>query len=215
MGYTVIAPVGDNLKALYIGMKEFPTERVILVFPKGKTKKAKQVAKQLEAFTIQADLVELDENVLEGMFKTFGNICSIYDNDDLIVNVATGDSVTTCAALSAAFANGLKAFAVMGGKTMLMPIMKLSYYNQLSDNKMGILKKMDSEGDLSLKELGKKLKMSTSLLSYHINGNYKHKGLKQFRLVETEDRKNSLIIKLSSMGRLLLKGYIQQDGRNV
>ena len=29
----VIAPVGDNMDALYVGIKEFPTERVILITP--------------------------------------------------------------------------------------------------------------------------------------------------------------------------------------
>ena len=33
MGYTIIAPVGDNPNALFIGMKHFPTENVILITP--------------------------------------------------------------------------------------------------------------------------------------------------------------------------------------
>ena len=38
----------------------------------------------------------------------------------------------------------------------------------------------------------KKLKMSISLLSYHINGNLKYKGLKEFRLIELKEENNSL-----------------------
>ena len=51
--------------------------------------------------------------------------------------------------------------------------------------------------------------MSISLLSYHINGNYKHKGLKEFRLVELKEQNKNLLVKLSEIGDLLLKGYIK------
>ena len=46
MGYIVIAPVGDNPKALFVGIKEFPTERVILLTPPDKLKDAKKLEKQ-------------------------------------------------------------------------------------------------------------------------------------------------------------------------
>ena len=53
MGYVVIAPVGDNLQALFIGMKEFPTEKVILITPKKNLTAARKLAKKLEEFTIE------------------------------------------------------------------------------------------------------------------------------------------------------------------
>jgi hypothetical protein len=215
MGYTVIAPVGDNTKALFVGMKQFPTEKVILVTPKPYLKEAEKLVKKLEVFTIKAEIQEIETNIMEEMFRVFGNLCFIHKCeedkcDDLIVNVATGDRVSTCAALSAAFANGLKAFGVIGDQCMLMPIMKLSYYNQLSQNKLEILKNLEAVEYTSLKDLSKKVSMSISLLSYHINGNYKYKGLKEFRLVEVQEKSKQLLVKLSSMGDLLLKGYIKQ-----
>ncbi len=216
MGYTVIAPVGDNTKALFVGMKQFPTEKVVLVTPKPYLKEAEKLVKKLEDFTIKAEIREIGANVMEEMFRVFGDLCFLHNCeegkcDNLIVNVATGDRVSTCAALSAAFANGLKAFGVMGDQCMLMPIMKLSYYNQLSQNKLEILKNLNAKEYTSLKDLSKKVKMSISLLSYHINGNYKYKGLKEFRLVEVQEKSKQLLVKLSSMGDLLLKGYIKQS----
>lgn len=209
MGYTVIAPVGDNLKALFIGMKEFPTEKVILITPSEKLVEAKELQKRLDEFTVKSEVKEIKGNVLEEIFKIFGEICSLYDNDKMVVNVATGDRLTTCAALSASYANGLKAFGVIGDRTMLLPIMKLSYYNELSDNKMKILKTLCTDEYTTLKELSEKLGMSASLVSYHINGNYKYKGMKELRLVEVKDEDNTLKIKLSELGNLLLKGYIK------
>ncbi|MBI2105834.1 winged helix-turn-helix transcriptional regulator [Candidatus Woesearchaeota archaeon] len=209
MGYKVIAPVGDNLKALFIGMKEFPTESVFLITPQNKLKEADELSKKLEEFTIGSNIIKINGNIMEEMFRSFGKICATHDEDELIVNVATGDRMSTCAALSAAFANGLKAFGIIDNKPILLPIMKLSYYRELSDNKLKILNELDSEKYISLKELSDKTKMSVSLASYHINGNYKHKGLKEFRLVDIKDENKNLCIKLSDMGRLLLKGYIK------
>jgi len=211
MGYTVIAPAGDNLKALFIGMKEFPTERVVFLAPSSNLKEVRACADRLKDFTIESEIIEIEEgNVLEEMFKHFGVLCARFNHDDLIVNVATGDKITSCAALSAAFANGIKAFGISGTKTMLLPIMKLSYYNELSDNKLKLLKELDSDNYTTVKELQERTKMSVSLLSYHINGNYKYKGLKNYRLVEVKERNNNLLVKLSDMGRLLIKGYIQK-----
>ncbi|MDA1197000.1 MAG: winged helix-turn-helix domain-containing protein [Nanoarchaeota archaeon] len=210
MGYKVIAPVGDNLKALFVGIKEFPTEMVYLIAPKANNKEAHELAAKLDEFTIKSKILEIDGNIMDGMFRIFGDICSLHDEDDLIVNVATGDRISTCAALSAAFANGLKAFGVMDDMAMMLPIMKLSYYNELSENKLKILKHLSSDDFTSLKQLSEKVSMSISLLSYHINGNYKYKGLKQFRLVELKGEHNNLYIKLSQLGNLLLKGYIKR-----
>lgn len=215
MGYTVIAPVGDNLKALFVGIKEFPTERVILISPTKYQEDAKKLQRKLNEFTIKSKIIEIDDiNIMEEMFRIFGNLASLYNNDDLLVNVATGDRLSTCATLSAAYANGLRAFAIMKDKVMHLPIMKLSYYNELSKNKLEILKKIDANDYISLKELSKKLGMSISLLSYHINGNRKYKGLKEFRLVEVKEKNKNVLIKLSEMGNLLLKGYIKPKDSN-
>ena len=210
MGYKVIAPVGDNIRALFVGIKEFPTEKVFLLTPNEYLKEAKKYSRKLSEFTIKSEIIELPRNNLEEMFEVFGKICSENDPDEIIVNVATGDRMTTCSALSASFANGLKAFGVENDKTMLLPIMKLSYYNELSENKLKILQELSVEDFISLQDLYKKLGMSVSLLSYHINGNYKYKGLKEYRLVLVKERSKKVFVKLSDMGNLLLKGYISK-----
>jgi hypothetical protein len=210
MGHILIAPIGENSKALFVGMKEFPTERVILLTTKEYFKEAKKISQKLEDFTIKSEIRELEGNILESVFKEFADICSIYDNDNILVNVATGNHTTTCASLSAAYANGLKAFDVMEEMTIMLPILKLSYYHELSENKMEILRSIDENNFQPITELSKKIKMSISLLSYHINGNDKYKGLKDHRLIDTKLVNKNLHIKLSSMGKLLLKGYIQK-----
>lgn len=213
MGYTVIAPVGDNLDALFVGMKEFPTEKIYLITPKNNLKKAQAVEKKMRVFSIPVTIMETKGELMEGMFSSFGQICSTHNHDDLIVNIATGDSLSTCAALSAAYANGLKAFGVMDKKPMLLPIMKLSYYNELTESKLNILSNLDAEEHITMSTLSKKTGFSPSLLSYHLNGTLRYKGLLSSRLVEVKEQNKNLLVKLSSIGSLLLKGYVDCDGK--
>ena len=92
---------------------------------------------------------------------------------------------------------------------MLLPVLKFSYYKLLTEKKMEILK-MLSKPDccLSLEELGRKTKMSLPLISYHINGNLKSEGLKEMGLVETNENRGRLEIKLSMLGRMIFNGYV-------
>jgi len=205
----VIAPVGDNMDALYIGIKEFPTERVILLTPENKIDEAKKAQEELKKFKIPVQIIETKGNVWEEMFQKIAEIKAIEKDKDIIINTATGDRVSTCAATSAAFVNGLKAFSVDGDNAMMLPVLRFSYYNMLTDKKMEILKLLKKPDCCSsLEELSKKTKMSLPLISYHINGNLKSEGLKEMDLVETTENKGKIAVTLSTLGRLLIKGYV-------
>lgn len=208
MGYVVIAPVGDNVDALFVGLKEFPTERVILVAPPDMVKDALRVKKELERFRIPAAVEEVRGSFMEGMFEVIARMRQLEPGSNFIVNVATGDRISTCAALSAAFVNGLKAFGVEQDKVMLLPILKFSYYKILTDRKLGILKLFYAKGSQTLEEISKATRMSPPLVSYHLNGNLKAEGLKQLGLVESVEEKGKAVLQITTMGRLLVKGYL-------
>ena len=205
----IIAPVGDNINALFVGLKEFPTERIYLLSPAAYLKTAEKAVKDLEKFGIPTKIIEMKGEVWEDMFRKIGEISKIEGGKNLIINTATGDRMTTCAATSAAFVNGIKAFSVEKGMAMLLPVLKFSYYRMLTAKKMGILKNLSKPNCcISLEELSKKTKMSLPLISYHINGNVKSEGLKEMGLVETEEIKGRMEIKLSVLGRMLIHGYV-------
>lgn len=205
----IIAPVGDNMDALFIGLREFPTERVILLTPPERVKEAERAMQDLDRFKIPAKIMEIKGNLWEEMFRKIAEIREAEKDKKILVNTATGDRMTTCAATSAAFVNGIKAFSVDNGMTMLLPVLKFSYYKMLTDKKMDILK-MLSKPDccMSLEELSKRTKMSLPLISYHINGNLKSEGLKEMGLAETTEKKGRIEIKLSTLGKMLIKGYV-------
>lgn len=206
--YVVLAPVGDNLDAIYIGIKEFPTERLILITPSAKLKEAEKIREDLAKFRISVKIKEITGNIMEEMFKVFAEVRADEGNHPLLVNVASGDRMSTCAALSAAFVNGFKAFGVVDNRAMLLPVLKFSYYKILTDKKMNILKILPLDKSIPIEELCKKLKMSPPLLSYHIHGTLKAAGLVELGLVEAKEEARRVHIELTTMGKLLIRGYM-------
>ncbi|HLC55603.1 MAG TPA: DUF6293 family protein [Candidatus Nanoarchaeia archaeon] len=212
MKHIVVAPVGDHIDDIFVGIREFPTERVVLIAPPHRKSEAQKAKKGLEKFRIPVSIREIKGNVWEEIFAAVSEIKQLEKGKNVIVNVSTGDRDSRCAATSAAYVNGIKAFAVDGDHAMLLPILKFSYYKTLTDKKMELLRLLNNKDCCaSLEQLSKKSRMSLPLISYHINGNLKSEGLKDLGLVETAEEKGRVAIKLSMMGRMLLKGYIHQD----
>jgi len=206
----IVAPVGGNIDALYVGIREFPTERVILIATKDREEEAEKTKKDLDKFKIPAQIKYIDGNIWEEMFRVVGEIARLEKDKNVIINVSTGDKISGCAAVSAAFVNGLQAIDIDGNDAMMLPVLKFSYYRILTDKKMEILKIIhnDTECCASLDELSKKTGMSLPLISYHVNGNLKSDGLKSLGLVETTENRGRTAITLTTLGRLLVKGYV-------
>ncbi|MEM2131218.1 MAG: DUF6293 family protein [Candidatus Woesearchaeota archaeon] len=214
MKYIIIAPMGDHMDSLFVGLKEFPTEKVILVSPSSKKEEVNKIKLELDKFKIPLISIFVEGNneieIWENIFKAIAEIRINEKDKEILVNVSTGDRVTRCAATSAAFVNGFKAFATSGNEVMFLPVMRFSYYRLIPDKKMQILKILyDKNCCSSLEELSKITKMSLPLISYHINGNLKSEGLKTMGLVETKEEKGRVSVDLTPMGRMIIKGYVQ------
>ena len=217
MKHTVIAPVGDHLDDIYVGIKEFPTERLILIASQERIAEAEKAKVNLEKFKIPVIIRKLPEqgHSWENTFEAIAEIKKAEKENPLLINVSTGDRNMRCAATAAAFVNGIKAFSVEGEQAMLLPILKFSYYKILTDRKLEVLKVLYDKGEggqmccSSLDELSKKTGMSLPLISYHINGTLKSEGLKELGLIDVQEKKGRMEIHLSVMGRLLIKGYVK------
>lgn len=115
----------------------------------------------------------------------------------------------SCAALSAAFVNGVPAIGVENGSCFNLPVLKFSYTELVSDAKLNILKALhDLGGEVrSLQELGDHSGIDKSLLSYHLRGGKDSKGLEGLGLVDIDrSQQGRLAIKISPMGQLMLLG---------
>ena len=205
----IVAPVGDHLQDLYVAMRDFPPERVILIASADSLHLADSARRSLSRFGIPAEIKKITGNVWEEMFRAVAEVSELYQGKSIIIHTSTGDRMASCAATSAAFVNGLKAIAVDGKEAMLLPVLKFSYYRLLTERKMQILRFMYRHNCCaSLEELSRKLKMSLPLVSYHLNGNLKSDGLKDLGLAETVRENSKAQIRLTILGRLLVKGYI-------
>lgn len=210
MGKVMISPVGDEMDPLFAAIREFSTDRVVLLATEDYMEDARDVEKKLEGFKIPARIKKLSGNVWESTFKAVAEIKKL-EKKEIIVNVSTGQQGGSgCAVCSAAFVNGLKAIAVQQNDVTVLPLMKFDFYSALSDRKKEILKLLYNEKDCcsSLQMLSDISGMSLPLVSYHINGNLKSEGLEDMGLVETEENKGKVRVSLTTMGRLLIKGYI-------
>ncbi len=207
----LVAAVGTNVSDLFLAIKEFTIEKIILICYPEKCKEETKLLKELEKFKMDVETVRIESgNIWEETFRIINSIKKAHEGKDILIDVSSGNEITRCAMTSASFVNGIKAFATTGSIINMLPILKFSYYKLITDRKMRILETLFQEKDCcaSMEDLSKKCKMSLPLVSYHINGNPKSEGLKKMALVDTEQKKGRIEIKLSLMGKLLMKGYV-------
>ena len=94
-----------------------------------------------------------------------------------------------------------------GTMPLLMPVLKLSYNEIISEAKIKILKAIDSVGGIieSLDHLEQISGYGKPLLSYHVQGAKDSKGLADLGLVEVEKgERGKISAKLTTLGKLLV-----------
>jgi hypothetical protein len=210
--YNIIAPSGDSFDCIYVGVREFPTEKIFLVHQAHDLGKVEGLRKELEKFRISVRPVEVSGPLMEGMFKAFAKVRMAVGEQSILVNISSGDKMSSCAALAASFVNGLKAFHVEGDKVAMFPVLKFSYYRLLPEKKLSLIKFLKSQPDCcsSLEDLSKRTGMSLALLSYHVNGNAKVEGLVSQGLVELHTGQGGRTrVMLTALGGLIAEGFIE------
>ncbi|MDG7038239.1 MAG: winged helix-turn-helix transcriptional regulator [Nitrososphaerota archaeon] len=212
MKYNIVAPLVDNIESIFVAIREFPTEKVYLISNGRQSEKVEEIKSVTDRLGIDVQLLENKEELFQGMFRAFAYLKAITNENSILVNVASGDNMSNCAALSAAFVNGLRAFTVVENRIVFLPVLKFSYYRLLPDRKLAILKFLLSQPDCcsSLEELANRTGMSLPLASYHINGSADTDGLISLGLVETRvEAKGKTKVMLTELGRLMAEGIIE------
>lgn len=208
-----IATLGPDTDPVLVGIRTLPVHKLYLMH----LESDKQVAQKLIGDLASVLKVEVEgysipntdmlTHVLEGVA---GILQKEKENfDDVLFNVTSGDKLLGCAALSAAFVNGLKAFAVANGEPMLLPVLKFSYDRIVSQTKVDILKALVKNGGQveSLEKLKELTNYGKPLLSYHIQGAEDSQGLAELGLVEVKKgERGKSIVKATTLGRLLTLG---------
>lgn len=203
----------DGQDAIALGIKSFPIHKLILICFHEDKNKAEEFSRRIKSILglpITITLVT-KENVIRDTMDRINEILQLHCNEfeDILMNVSSGDKLLGCAALSTAFIHGVKAFGMDYTHTMplMMPVLKLSYNEIISDAKKKILMAIDSAGGSvdSLDQLEKISGFGKPLLSYHVQGSKDAKGLVELGLVNIEKgERNKISTKITTLGKLLI-----------
>lgn len=203
----------DGQDGIALGIRSFSVHKLALICFNSDKNRAEDFAKKIKSvlgipITIT---VVTKENVVRDTMESVNEILNLHakEFEQLLLNVSSGDKLIGCAALSAAFINGIQAFGMDDTHTvpLLMPVLKLSYNEIISEAKIKILKSINTAGGViqSLEQLEQISGYGKPLLSYHVQGAKDSKGLADLGLVEVEkgDR-GKISARLTTLGKLLV-----------
>jgi hypothetical protein len=203
----------DGQDGIALGIRSFSVHKLALICFNSDKNRAEDFAKKIKSVLgvpITITIVT-KENVVRDTMESVNEILNLdaKEFEQVLLNVSSGDKLIGCAALSAAFINGIQAFGMDDTHTvpLLMPVLKLSYNEIISEAKIKILKSINTAGGViqSLEQLEQISGYGKPLLSYHVQGAKDSKGLADLGLVEVEkgDR-GKISARLTTLGKLLV-----------
>jgi hypothetical protein len=205
-----IAILGGSDDAVLIGLRNFPAHKLTLLSTNDSLIQANQLSKKLiETLKLIVEVKQLRDASIASVLEAVAQIVQTESEDfqDFLINVGSAGKHQTSAGVAAAFVHGIKAFDVMNEQPVMLPVMKFSYTEAVTEPKMKILRAIErSGGDVeSLEKLSVLSNFGKPLLSYHIRGSEDGRGLEGLGLVEVErGKRGRLRVKLTALGRTLL-----------
>jgi hypothetical protein len=202
----------DDHEAIVSGIKSFPVHKLAIICYDHDKSKAEDFARKIKSalgLSINLYLVN-EENVVRDTLERINEILlHSKEYHQILVNVSSGEKLLGCAALSSSFVNGIKAYGMDRTKTfpILMPVLKLSYNEIVSEAKIKILKAIDEAGGSldSLEDLEQASGFGKPLLSYHVQGGKDTKGLASLGLLDVERKERGKIsVSITVLGKLLI-----------
>jgi len=205
-----IALLGGSDEPVFVGLRNFPAHKLLLITLPENAAQSKSLAAKLEdALKLSASMIEIHDGSIQSMLDTIGQILQGETDgfQDFLINIGSAQKELACAGVVAAFLYGIKVFDVKGDHPEMYPVMRFSYAQAVTSPKLEILRAIErSGGDVeSLEALRGIVNYGKPLLSYHIHGSPESKGLEALGLVEIErGKRGRLRVKLTPLGRTLL-----------
>jgi hypothetical protein len=203
----------DGQDGIALGIRSFSVHKLALICFASDRNRAEDFTRKIKSVLGVPTTITIvtKENVVRDTMESVNEILNLHvkEFEQVLLNVSSGDKLIGCAALSAAFINGIQAFGMDDTHTvpLLMPVLKLSYNEIISEAKIKILKSINHAGGAieSLDQLEQISGYGKPLLSYHVQGAKDSKGLADLGLVEVEkgDR-GKISARLTTLGKLLV-----------
>jgi hypothetical protein len=207
-----IATVDKDSNGVLAGVRNAPANKLVLICYDHNKDVAKRLAASITE-TLKTEVEVYDNVRVEHSYKDIMQVFSqiIEKNkdqyDDFLLNVSSGDKMICIAAAVTSFILGFKAFFCKGDECVMLPPMKLSYTELVSEVKISILRALDKAGGEvdSLDELSKLTNYGKPLLSYHIHGSEDARGLIDLGLAEaTRHLRGRTKVRLTTLGKMFL-----------
>jgi DNA-binding MarR family transcriptional regulator len=205
-----IAILGGSDDAVLVGLRNFSVHKLILISSPEYLSQAESLSGKLkDTLKLAVEIVQVKDASIPSMLDAVGQLVrnESQNFEDFIINVGSADKHLICAGVTAAFVLGIKAFDVTGDQPAVLPVMKFSYTQVVTEPKLEILRAIEqSGGDVeSLEKLSAMSNYGKPLLSYHIRGSKDGQGLEELGLVEVErGKRGRLRVRLTPLGRTLL-----------
>ena len=202
----------DGQEGIASGIRNFPVHKLALICYSEDKQRAEEFARKIfGVLGIRTTVnVVTRENVIRDTMERVSEILAREgkEHKQVLMNVSSGNKLIGCAALSAAFVNGIKTFGMdESGMPLLMPVLKLSDNEIISEAKLKILKAINSQGGTveSFEQLEQVSGYGKPLLSYHVMGSKEARGLADLGLLEVEKGERGRVsAKLTTLGKLLV-----------
>jgi hypothetical protein len=207
-----IATVDKDSNGVLAGVRNAPANKLVLICYDDNKDIAKRLAASITE-TLKTEVEVYDNVRVEHSYKDIMQVFSqiVEKNkdqyDDFLLNVSSGDKMICIAAAVTSFILGFKAFFCKGDECVMLPPMKLSYTELVSEVKISILRALDKAGGEvdSLDELAKLTNYGKPLLSYHIHGSDDARGLIDLGLAETTRHlRGRTKVRLTTLGKMFL-----------
>jgi DNA-binding MarR family transcriptional regulator len=205
-----MAILGGSDDAVLVGLRNFSAHKLILISPPEYLNQAETLSGKLkDTLKLSVEILQVRDASIPSMLDAVGQTVrkESQNFEDFIINVGSANKHLTSAGVTAAFVHGIKAFDVMGDQPAVLPVMKFSYTQVVTEPKLKILRTIEqSGGDVeSLEKLSAMSNYGKPLLSYHIRGSKDGQGLEELGLVEVErGKRGRLRVRLTPLGRTLL-----------
>jgi len=212
-----IATIGEDADGVLAGVRNAPANKLALICYERDKDVAKRLAVSISG-TLKEEVEVFDkirpEHCYKDIMQVFSDVVEKNkDNfDDFLLNVSAGDKMICIAAAVTSFILGFKAFFCKGDECVMLPPMKLSYTEMVSEVKLNILRALDKVGGEvdSLDELSKLTNYGKPLLSYHIHGSEDARGLIDLGLAQaTRHARGKTKVSLTTLGKMLLVEKIE------
>lgn len=212
-----IATIGEDSAGVLSGVRNAPANKLVLICYEKDKEMARRISTSI-ASTLKAEVIVHDtirpEHCYKDIMEVFSQIVEKNQSefDDFLLNVSSGDKMICIAAAVTSFILGFKAFFCKGDECVMLPPMKLSYTELVSEVKLNILRALDTAGGEveSLDELSKLTNYGKPLLSYHIHGSEDARGLIDLGLAEaTRHSRGKTKVTLTTLGKMLLVEKIE------